>query len=169
MPSSAFSRLLLAWAALFTLAACATSDLSGPQVEARRMEIAMEPPGDYYIGRRFHIERTHFWGYLRRPRQPWEDSKLVIFNERIQRAPDRLPEVPTGTSMAHGYDHNREYRIGGRFTGRRLYDPNSNLILPEFELQRYELLNPSPGWLFNPRERFNGSQLLRNEPDAIPR
>jgi hypothetical protein len=70
--------------------------------------------------------------------------------------------------MAHGFDHNMEYRFWGRYTGRKIYDPNSNLILPEFELHRFEVLNTSPGWLFDPRERFNGSQLLRNEPAAIP-
>jgi hypothetical protein len=153
------------------LASCATGsrpNLSGPQVDARRQQIAAELPGDYYIGRRFHIERTHFWGYLRRPRQPWEDSKLVIFNERVTKAPDRYHEVPSGTGPAYGYDHNREYRIWGRYTGRKLYDPNSNLILPEFELHRFEVQNHSPGWLFDPRERFNGSQLLRTEPSAIP-
>jgi hypothetical protein len=152
------------------LASCSTSrpDLSGPQVEARRQQIAAELPGDYYIGRRFHIERTHFWGYLRRPRQPWEQSRLVIFNEHVTKAPDRFHEVPTGTGPAYGYDHNREYRIWGRYTDRQIYDPNSNLILPEFELQRFEVHNPSPGWLFTPSERFNGSQLLRGEPSATP-
>jgi len=159
--------LLLLTAVL--LSSCATPGPSGPLVAQRNAQIAAEYPGDYYIGRRFHIERTHFWGYLRRPRQPWQEAKLVIFGERRMKAPDRLPEIPSGTGMAYGYDHNREYRIWGRYTGRKLYDPNSNLILPEFELQRYEVLNPSPGWLFDPRERFNGSQLLRNEPEALPR
>lgn len=150
------------------LSSCASGP-SAPLVQMREAQIAAELPGDYYIGRRFHIERTHFWGYLRRPRQPWQQARLVVMGERLQKVPDRLPEIPSGASMAHGFDHNREYRIWGRYTGRKIYDPNSNLILPEFELQRYELLNPSPGWLFDPRERFNGSQLLRNEPDAIPR
>ncbi len=151
------------------LAACATPGPSGPQVDARRAEIAAEPRGDHYIGRRFYIERTHFWGYLRRPGQPWETSKLVVMNESHARTPDRLPELPSGSSPAHGFDHNVEYRIWGRYTGRKIYDPNSNLILPEFELHRAQLHNPSPGWLFDPRERFNGSRLLRNEPEAIPR
>jgi hypothetical protein len=150
------------------LTSCATTNPSGPLVDVRNAQIANEAPGDYYIGRRFHIERTHFWGYLRRPRQPWQEAKLVVLGENLKRAPDRLPEVPTGTSMAHGFDHNMEYRFWGRYTGRKIYDPNSNLILPEFELHRFEVLNTSPGWLFDPRERFNGSQLLRNEPAAIP-
>ena len=161
-------RFLLSLCCLAGAASC-TTDPSGPLVEARNAQIAAEAPGDYYIGRRFHIDRTHFWGYLRRPRQPWQQARLVVFNERLKRAPDRLPEVPSGDGPSHGFDHNHEYRIWGRYTGRKVYDPNSNLILPEFELHRYQLINSSPGWLFNPRERFNGFQLLRNEPEAIPR
>ena len=53
-------------------------------------------------------------------------------------------------------------------TGRKVFDPNSNLVLPEFELRRWEVRNESPGWLFKPNEKFNGSQLLRAEPGALP-
>jgi hypothetical protein len=149
------------------LTSCGTTDDS-PQLETRRMAIASEPPGDYYIGRRFTIERTHFWGYLRRPQQPWAESKLVVMGERMQKTPDRLPEMSNGAGYSYGFDHNQEYRIWGYYSGRKIYDPNSDLILPEFVLQRYELRNPSPGWLFSPKERFNGAQLLRNEPEALP-
>ena len=69
----------------------------------------------------------------------------------------------------YGFDHNQEYRIWGNFTGRRVYDPNSDLFLPEFQLTRWQLINQSPGWLFQPNERFNGNQLLRGEPEAMPR
>lgn len=162
------SRLTPLLLSILLFTGCTTTNPSGPLVDARNAQIANEFPGDYYIGRRFHIERTHFWGYLRRPRQPWQEAKLVVLGENLKRAPDRLPEVPSGIGMAHGFDHNMEYRLWGRYTGRKIYDPNSNLILPEFELQRFEIHNTSPGWLFDPRERFNGSQLLRNEPQAIP-
>ena len=33
--------------------------------------IAVEPPGDYYIGRRYYKPNYKFWGYVRRPGQPW--------------------------------------------------------------------------------------------------
>jgi hypothetical protein len=165
-------RLLLLLICAFLLSACATTGSGGryaQAIAARNAQIAAEPRGDYYIGRRFYIERTHIWGYLRRPGESWQNARLVIMNERVQRLPDRLPEVPSGSGNAHGYDHNHEYQITGRFTGRRVYDPNSNLILPEFELSNAVETNPSPGWLFNPGERFNGSQLLRTEPEATPR
>lgn len=154
---------------LLAAASCATTDPRSEQaLQYRRMEIAAEAPGNYFIGRRFHIPNTHFWGYVRRPGESWDKSRLVMVNERFMRQPDRYPEIPSGDGPAYGSDHNREYRLWGYFTGRRVYDPNSNMALPEFMLQRYEVKSHSPGWLFKPNERFNGSQLLRGEPGSTP-
>src|SRR5437879_2835146 len=36
--------------------------------------IATEPPGDYYIGRRYYKPDFKFWGYVRSPGQPWSTS-----------------------------------------------------------------------------------------------
>jgi hypothetical protein len=149
------------------LTSCGTT-ANSEQIALRKAAIAAEAPGDYYIGRRFHIDRTQFWGYLRRPGQDWMQSKLVIMGEQQMKTPDRVHEAPSGTSPAYGFDHNSEYRIWGNFSGKKVYDPNSNLILPEFVLQRYQLVNSHPGWLFKPNERFNGEQLLRGEAGAIP-
>jgi hypothetical protein len=149
------------------LSSCGTT-ANSEQMDARRAAIAAEPRGDYYIGRRFHIDRTQFWGYLRKPGQDWMAAKLVIMGEQQMKTPDRLSEAPTGDAPAVGFDHNTEYRIWGHFSGKKLYDPNSNLILPEFVLQRYQRMNDHPGWLFRPNERFNGEQLLRAEPEALP-
>ncbi|MDZ4288834.1 MAG: hypothetical protein U0984_12790 [Prosthecobacter sp.] len=169
-------RCLAACAALvltLLLSACQTTGTStspgaAQQIEYRRLSIASEARGDYYIGRRFHIEHTHFWGYVRRPGEGWDKSRLVMMNERFQKVPDRLPEIPAGMSPAYGYDNNCEYRLWGSFSGRKAYDPNSNLILPEFVLRRAELISDSPGWIFRPDERFDGQHLLRNEPGAAP-
>ena len=166
MPSLA-SRRFFALLVPLLLASCESGQYK-QQIEARKMQIASEEPGSHYIGRRFHIDRTHFWGYLRKPRQDWDTSRLVVLNEKMVRAPDRLPEAPSGSGPAFGCDHNQEYKLWGFYTGRRIYDPNSNLMLPEFMLQRYELRNASPGWLFTPKERFNGAQLLRAEPESMP-
>jgi hypothetical protein len=138
------------------------------QIDARNAQIAAEPPGDYFVGRRFRIERTHLWGYVRRPGEQWDKARLVVIDENFVRQPDRLPEEPTGESPAYGFDHNYEYRLWGSFTGKKVYDPNSDLVLPEFRLARYELINRQAGWLFKPNERFNGYQLLRAEPGAVP-
>lgn len=156
---------------LLLTASCATTSTdprSEQALQYRRMEIASETPGNYFIGRRFHIPNTHFWGYVRRPGESWEKSRLVVVNERFIKQPDRAPEIPSGDGPAYGNDHNREYRLWGYFTGRRIYDPNSNMALPEFMLQRYEVKSYSPGWLFKPNERFNGRQLLRGEPGSNP-
>lgn len=153
-----FSLLLLP----VLLASC-VDPMVEQQIEQRRFAIQGEPRGDYFIGRRFYIDRTQFWGYLRRPGQPWEQSKLVIFNESRKTGPDRLPEVPTDGGPAHGFDHNREYKINGYFTGRKIYDPNSDLFLPEFMLTSWEVRNESPGWIFHPKEKYDGQHLLRFE------
>ncbi|RBP39855.1 hypothetical protein DES53_109283 [Roseimicrobium gellanilyticum] len=150
------------------LAACASDPMIEQKIAARRAQIASEPQGDWYIGRRFTIAKTQFWGYLRRPGQSWDDARLVMMNENVRNAPDRLPEIPTNEGNAHGFDHNHEYKIWGSFTGRTVYDPNSDLFLPEFRLTNWESISTSPGWLFKPNERFNGSQLLRYEKQDYP-
>lgn len=171
MQTRAILSLLLCLLSSLFIAGCATgpsSPQAAMQMDTRRRQIASEPRGDYYVGRRFHIPHTHFWGYLRSPGQGWESARLVIMNERFTKIPNRLPETPTDGGEAYGDDHNREYRIWGRYTGRRVFDPNSNMVLPEFELRRAELLNEFPGFLFQPGERFNGSQLFRREPGSAP-
>jgi hypothetical protein len=162
-----FTTLLLLTLIVF-LASCTTDPMADEKLAARRLEIAGEARGDWFIGRRYYIERTQFWGYLRRPGQSWDDAKLVMMNESQRRAPDRLPEMPSGDGPAHGYDHNREYRIWGYFTGKKIYDPNSDLFLPEFMLTNYEVKNESPGWLFHPKEKMDGERLLRFEKTEYP-
>jgi hypothetical protein len=164
MPRPA-TLLLLCLAALLT--SC-VDPMIGQQLSTRQMAIAGEPRGDWFIGRRFYIERTQFWGYLRRPGQPWDSAKLVMVNESQKRTPDRLPEMPAGDGPARGFDHNREYRIWGHYTGKKIYDPNSDLFLPEFMLTNWEVKNESPGWLFHPKEKMDGHHLLRFEKTDYP-
>lgn len=132
--------------------------MGGPTVEERKASIAAEPTGDFYYGRRYYIEKTRFWGYLRKPRQSWDKAKLVMFREDRKLAPDRLPENgPPG--RRYGFDHNHEYRLEGYFTGREAYDPNSNQFLPEFMLTGYETVNRNPGWLFRPDDRYDPHRI----------
>ena len=51
--------------------------------------IAAEAPGDYYIGRRYYKPDFKFWGYVRRPGQPWTTAQLVMLNKKQKLAPDR--------------------------------------------------------------------------------
>ena len=165
--SARVSPLFFALAIMLGLSSCADPRIQ-EQIVQRNAVIAAETPGDYFIGRRFHIDRTHFWGYVRKPRQPWQTSKLVVLNEKLAKAPDRLREEPMDGTAGFGYDHNYEYKLWGYFSGRKIYDPNSDLFIPEFVLQRYELISDHAGWLFMPNEKFNGAQLLRAEPEAMP-
>lgn len=149
------------WAAgiafLFSNCAMTSSgpgNLGGPTEEERNASIACEPTGDFYYGRRYYVERTRFWGYLREPRQPWSRAKLVIMREDRKHTPDRMPE--TGIpGKGYAFDSNYEYRIRGYYTGREAYEPNSNQFLPEFMLTNYELLDTKPGWLFRPNDRYD--------------
>ena len=132
--------------------------MGGPSQAARKAAIASEPVGDFFYGRRYYVFKTRFWGYLRKPRQPWSQAKLVIMREDRLKTPDRLPEDgPEG--QCYGYDQNYEYRIHGYYTGRNAYDPNSDQILPEFMLTDYELLDRNPGWIFQPDDRYHPKRI----------
>lgn len=149
--------LLVAACCLFTQcgpSSMGTGNLGGPTVEERNAKIASEPGGDFFYGRRYFVEKTRFWGYVRQPRQPWSRAKLVIFREDKKKNPDRLSESgPDG--QRYGFDNNYEYRLRGYYTGQQAYDPNSNQFLPEFMLTGYEVVNRQPGWIFRPDDRYD--------------
>jgi hypothetical protein len=153
--------ILIRFLPVFVLAtllpSCVSTQTSStsPAVAARNALIRAEPVGDYYIGRRYVTHRTRFWGYLRRPRQTWEDSKLTIMYEGSTHVPDRLPELPEGAEGGFEFDHNYEYKVWGHYTGKTIYDPNSDLFLPEFKPERFELITASPGFLFSPNQGYN--------------
>lgn len=146
----------------FMLCQCAgtisTGSMGGPTMDERAAEIDREPKGNFYYGRRYFVEKTRFWGYLRNPGQSARHAKLVVFRESSKLNPDRLPEDgPEG--QRYGFDHNYEYRIWGRYTGRNVYDVNSNQFLPEFLLVNYELVNRNPGWLFRPNDSYDPTRI----------
>ena len=104
-------------------------------------EINAEPQGDYYIGRRYYKVDYKFWGYVRRPGQPWTSAKMVMLNENTKLAPDReLGKI--------GSDNNYEYKLFGSFSGETVYEPASNGFYPEFILKGYELKTVTPAKIF---------------------
>src|SRR5262252_3744045 len=103
--------------------------------------IAAEPAGDYYIGRRYYKPDFKFWGYVRKPGQPWSSAQLVMLNEKQKLAPDRQ-------ALAFGSDNNYEYKLVGYFSGEKVYEPASNTIYPEFVLKDYQILSTSPPPIF---------------------
>ena len=127
-------------------------------------QIAAEPSGDYYIGRRYYKPDYKFWGYVRKAGQPWSTAELVMLNEKEKLAPDR-------ERLEFGSDNNYEYKLYGYFSGDKVYEPASNGIYPEFVLKKYELISTTPAPIFksqmsgliqptcdtlsrNPNERF---------------
>lgn len=156
--------ILAAALLLAALSGCATSTAVHPLVAERNARIATEPRGDYYIGRRFHMPRTHVWGYVRRPGEPWDKARLVVMDEAERLQPDRIPETRPDAGPVHGFDHNFEYRLIGSFTSGKFYDPNTNMFLDAFRLRDYQLLDRSPGFIFHPNESRMQTRLPRVEP-----
>jgi hypothetical protein len=129
-------------AALLSLASCETEP-SGIQTAkiAMSQRIAAEPTGDYYIGRRYFKPDFKFWGYVRRPGQPWSTAQLVMLNEKKKLAPDR-------EALKFGEDNNYEYKLYGSFSGDKVYEPASNRVYPEFVVTRFELISTNPPPIF---------------------
>src|SRR5215469_18896035 len=96
--------------------------------------IAAEPTGDYYIARRYFKPDFKFWGYVRRPNQPWSTAQLVMLNEKQKLAPDRA-------DLKFGEDNNYEYKLYGYFSGDKVYEPASNHVYPEFVLKGFEAIS----------------------------
>lgn len=135
--------------ALF-LSSCTAPIPEGIQ-QARResaARIQSEPPGDYYIGRRYYKPDFKFWGYIRKPGQPWSTAQLVMLNEKQKLAPDR-------ERVDFGFDNNYEYKLTGFFSGEKVYEPASNGIYPEFVLKGYQLISTNPPPIF--RSQFSGA------------
>jgi len=129
-----------------------------PEPSVRKAQIANEERGNFYYGRRYFVNKTRLWGYLRKPGQPWRDSRMVIINEDQKRQPDRFSENGSG-DRRYGFDQNHEYKIYGSYTGKKAYDPNSNLFLPEFRLTGYKLVSKSPGWIFYPNDYYDPTRV----------
>lgn len=125
------------------LAGCQTTSLRDIQAARISMieNIKNEPPGNYFIGRRYYKKDYKFWGYIRKPGESWSNAKLVMLNEQRKYAPDR-----EGGNL--GSDHNCEYKLLGRFSGETVYEPASNGFYPEFVLTGYELRSSNPAPIF---------------------
>lgn len=129
-----------------------------PTKAQRQAQISTEQHGNFFYGRRYFVDKTRFWGYIRKPGKQWSSGKLAMINESRKRQPDRLPEyAPPGQRF--GYDHNYEYKLNGFFSGEEVYDPNSNQVLPEFVLTGYTLRDKKPGWLFTPADHYDPKRL----------
>jgi len=124
------------------LAGCETMPQGIHQARVEMAQhIAAEAAGDYFIGRRYYKADFKFWGYIRRPGQPWSTAQLVMLNEKDKLAPDR-------ERLEFGSDNNYEYKLYGSFSGQTVYETASNGFYPEFILKGYELISANPGPIF---------------------
>ncbi len=146
------------------LAGCETPVPQGIQqakIEAAR-RIAAEPPGDYFVGRRYYNPNFKFWGYVRRPGQPWSTAQLVMLNEKQKLAPDR-------EQLKFGMDNNYEYKLYGTFSGQPVYEPASNRVYPEFILKNYELISTNPPPIFktqiSPAAKAEATRYMIEKPE----
>ncbi len=153
-------------APIYFLAACLLVLLVGCEtipegVQSARLammsEIAAEPQGDYFIGRRFYKEDYKFWGYVRSPGQPWTAAKLVMLNEQKKLAPDRALNTI-------GSDNNYEYKLIGKFSGETVYEPASNGFYPEFVLADCSVLKTSPAPIFRTPSATDPTRRTISEP-----
>jgi hypothetical protein len=147
-------QLLLAGNLLLSAVFLSSCQTMPQGIQQARIEmaqrIAAEPAGDYFIGRRYYKPDYKFWGYVRRPGQPWSTAEMVMLNEKQKLAPDR-------ERLDFGGDNNYEYKLYGFFSGDKVYEPASNGIYPEFVLKGYELVSMNPPPIFRSQFRGNAS------------
>src|SRR6201987_2077651 len=142
------STILLSW---FLLAGCESMPQGIHQAKiSMAKSIAAETPGDYFIGRRYYKPDYKFWGYIRKPGQPWSTAELVMLNEKQKLAPDR-------ERLEFGSENNYEYKLYGSLRGDKVYEPASNGIYPEFVLKGYEVISTNPPPIFKSQFRGNAS------------
>lgn len=152
------TKLTLTLAVVALLCQCSQLQSDCVALRQREAEIAREAKGDYYIGRRYEVPYTRFWGYLREPGQSWRTAKLVLMDERLCRTPDRGPEPPLPNAV-YGTDNNVEYVVKGSYTGTNAYDPSTNQVLPLFRPTSFEVRNKQPGFLFVPSEQYEETRV----------
>src|SRR5258708_14278004 len=76
---------------LLLLAGCATPPKVAPLTEpaAVTQQIAAEPVGDFFVGRRVYAPPFAIWGDVPSPRQSSRTANLLVLTEKYQFAPDR--------------------------------------------------------------------------------
>lgn len=163
---SMFRKLLTVTIAVTALCQCNTLQSDCEALRLREAEIAREPAGNYFVGRRYYIPYTRFWGYLREPGKSWSTAGLVMMDERVCRTPDRGIEPPTEGAV-YGTDNNVEYIVKGSYTGAKAYDPSTNQVLPVFRPTAFEVRNRQPGFLFVPSEKYEEERVTLR-PALIP-
>ena len=161
-PTMHFRRSFILIFALFAsgfFAGCEAVDNNPdrPSRAATTASIKNEAPGDYFIGRRYYKVDYKFWGFVRKPGQPWSTAKMVMFNENQKLAPDRA-----GGKL--GTDNDYEYKLLGYFSGETVYEPASNGFYPEFVLKGYQLISATPVNIYKVRGATDPQKRIIAQP-----
>lgn len=159
-------KLFIASVICLVLSQCHSLKSDCQAIQEREAQIAQETPGNYYVGRRYYVPLTRFWGYLREPQKSWRTAKLVIMDESLCRTPDRGYEPPVKGAV-FGTDKNVEYVVRGSYTQEKAYDPSTNQVLPVFKATGFEVRNRKPGFLFKPSEEYS-EEYVTLMPSTMP-
>lgn len=150
-------KILAAAVVAVSVSSCVTDEFQQTKAQVAQ-SIAAEQPGNYYIGRRFYRRYYFFWGYVRKPQQPWSSAQLVMLNEQKVLAPDRQ-------ANAMGSDNSSEYRLDGYFSGQTVYEPASNAFYPEFVLTGYKVISANPQRIFRDPKATDPNRLVIDKPE----
>lgn len=161
-----FKRRFTLAALALLLCQCNTLKSDCQALAEREAQIAQEPQGDYFVGRRYYIPYTRLWGYLREPGKSWRTAKLVMMDEHVVRQPDRGIEPPQKNAV-YGTDKNVEYIVRGRFMDKDAYDSATDRPYPLFQATGFEVRNRKPGFLFKPSEKYD-EKFVTLKPDIMP-
>ncbi len=77
--------LIIAAAALLLVGCQTTEDQFTQSQTLLNRTIAGEPPGNYFVGRRFYRKNFFFWGYIRQP-APALEQRQAGHDERAEDA-----------------------------------------------------------------------------------
>jgi hypothetical protein len=153
---SVFLGLLLVLVSV-SFQGCETTAEQNAARAAMNAAIAQEPPGNYFVARRFYKQDYKIWGWVRSPGQPWSTAQLVMLNEQKMHAPDRA-------KGDIGSDNNFEYRLSGYFSGEKIYEPASDTIYPEFVITGAEIRSTSPVMIFKDKRSIDPAVRLLSPP-----
>ena len=133
-------------ALLLVLAGCDGPEQSGLRAArlAQSQAILREPPGDYYVGRRYYNPNYKFWGYVRKPGQQWREAKLVMLNENGR------SWRPTANRISSAWTTTSSTTCTGISPDQTVYEPASNRFYPEFMLTGWEIADKTPPSIFPP-------------------
>ncbi|MFQ3669913.1 MAG: hypothetical protein SNJ84_00485 [Verrucomicrobiia bacterium] len=91
--------------------------------------------GEFFVGHRAVHAKYTGWGWIRRPNEPWARARWAMLMER----PGEMP-APHRFLPQPGDDHAVEYRLFGRFSETKGYEPYFDILVDVFVLEGFEVI-----------------------------